>query len=494
MIARALALIIALGAIAAGVWHLERARAGIVISDIADSTTPVTVYRARTTTKAPAIIIAHGFAGSRRLMEAYALTLARAGYVAVSFDFEGHGANTRPMSGDVTRIEGTTRKLMAEIGRVTDRALDLRQVDGRAAILGHSMAADIIVRQALEDPRLQAVVAVSMFSEAVTANAPRNLLMITGEWEGFLREEALKTLRLAEPGAQEGETVATPDGQGHRRAFMAPSVEHVAVLYSPTALDEARRWLDRVFERQSSTPVAATGGWIVLLLAGIVLVAWPLSSLFREHTVAPSPIRLGPYLAAALLPALITPPLLTLFDTRLLPVLVADYLALHLLAYGVFTLALLQVAGVEIGRLAWLPGLALALYGIFVFGGALDRYVASFMPHIGRLPIIAATALGAVAYMLADSRLAEAGNAPWWRVLLQRTAFLASLAFAVWLDTERLFFLLIILPVIVVFYAIFGLMGGWVGRRTAAPLAEGLGTGLILAWAIAVTFPLFTAT
>ena len=245
MIARALALFIALGAIAAGVWHLERARAGIVISDIAAGTTPVTVYRARTTTKAPAVIIAHGFAGSRRLMEAYALTLARAGYVAVSFDFEGHGANTRPMSGDVTRIEGTTRKLMAEIGRVTDRALDLPEVDGRAAILGHSMAADIIVRQALEDPRLQAVVAVSMFSEAVTANAPRNLLMITGEWEGFLREEALKTLRLAEPGAQEGETVATPDGQGHRRAIMAPSVEHVAVLYSPTALDEARRWLDR---------------------------------------------------------------------------------------------------------------------------------------------------------------------------------------------------------------------------------------------------------
>ncbi len=50
MIARALTLFIALGAIAAGVWHLERARAGIVISDIAAGTTPATVYRARTTT------------------------------------------------------------------------------------------------------------------------------------------------------------------------------------------------------------------------------------------------------------------------------------------------------------------------------------------------------------------------------------------------------------------------------------------------------------
>jgi hypothetical protein len=47
-------------------------------------------------------------------MEANALTLAR-GYVAVSFDCEGHGGNPRPMSGDVTHIEGTTQKLMAVI-------------------------------------------------------------------------------------------------------------------------------------------------------------------------------------------------------------------------------------------------------------------------------------------------------------------------------------------------------------------------------------------
>lgn len=492
MIARGLALFFALGAIAVSVWHLERARADIVMTEITAGPTPATVYRARTTTNAPVVILAHGFAGSRRLMEAYALTLSRAGYIAVSFDFEGHGSNTLPMSGDPTRIEGTTRKLMAEVGRVMERALKLPEVDGRAAILGHSMAADIIVRQALEDQRLRAVVAVSMFSEAVTANEPKNLLMITGEWEGFLRQEALKALRLAETGALEGETVATPDGQGYRRAIIAPSVEHVAVLYSPTALAEARKWLDRVFGRESHTPVAAIGRWLLLLLAGIVLLAWPLSILLREHTAAPAPIQLGPYLIAALLPAVLTPPLLTLFETRLLPVLVADYLALHLLVYGLSTLTLLRITGVAFGRLACLPGLALAFYGIFVFGGALDRYVISFMPHAGRLPIIAATALGAVAYMLADSRIAEAGHAPWWRILLQRMAFLASLAFAVWLDPERLFFLLIILPVIVAFYAIFGLMGGWVGRRTASPLAQGLGTGLILAWAIAVTFPLFT--
>jgi dienelactone hydrolase len=494
LIARTIALIIAVVAVAVSVRQLERARAGITMTEMDAGSTPATIYRAATTKSAPAVIIAHGFAGSRRLMEAYALTFARAGYVAVSFDFEGHGDNPRPMSGDVTRIEGTTQKLMAEISRVTDRVLELEYVDGRLAILGHSMAADIIVRQAKRDDRIRAVVAISMFSQAVTPNAPRNLLMISGEWEYFLRQQAVKTLRLSLAGASEGDTVTTPDGRGARRAIMAPSVEHVAVLYSATALDEARRWLDRVFGRQSETPVAATGGWIVLLLAGLVLLAWPMTAFLPRHDMPPPKILLRPYLIAALAPALITPPVATLFDVRLLPVLVADYLALHLLVYGLLSLAILRLYGVTLGRLVWLPGIALACYGIFVFGGAIDRYVTSFMVSLPRLPVVAATAVGAVAYMLADSRLTEAGHAPLWRVLMQRTAFLGSLGLAVWLDPERLFFLLIIVPVIVVFYSVFGLMGGWVGRTTGSPLAEGLGMGLTLAWAIGVTFPLFTAT
>ena len=103
-----------------------------------------------------------------QLMEAYALTLAQAGYVAVSFDFEGHGRNPTPMSGDITRVDGTTQLLKREIGRVTDAVLTLPSVDGRVALLGHSMASDIIVRRALDDPRIAATVAISMFSEAVT--------------------------------------------------------------------------------------------------------------------------------------------------------------------------------------------------------------------------------------------------------------------------------------------------------------------------------------
>jgi hypothetical protein len=123
----------------------------------------------------------------------------------------------------------------------------------------------------------------------------------------------------------------------------------------------------------------------------------------------------------------------------------------------------------------------------------LDRYVASFWPHPGRVAIIAALALGSVAWMLADAVLTEAGRAGWGRVLAVRLGLIASLGLAVALQFERLFFLILILPVIGLFFLLFGLAAGWVGRRTGAPLAGGLGLGLMLAWALGATFPLFAA-
>ncbi|CCE03966.1 alpha/beta hydrolase [Bradyrhizobium sp. STM 3809] len=473
----------------AGVWQLEGARDGITITPLQAGTTPISVYRRDGEAAAPVVVIAHGFAGSRQFMEAYALTLARAGYVAVSFDFEGHGRNPTPMSGDVTRVDGTTRKLMSEIGRVTDAALALPGTDGRVALLGHSMASDIIVRQALADPRIAATVAISMFSEAVTASAPRNLLIITGEWETALRHDALRNLRLADPSAGEGDTVGDP-ACGGRRAVVAPGVEHVSVLYSTTALREARDWLDRVFGRTSTVPAATTGHAIALLFAGIVLLAWPLAELLPTGA-PPAPIPLRSLGIATLVPAVVTPLVLRFVNTRFLPVLVADYLAVHLFVYGALSLALLRLLGIRFGRVAWTAALALAVYGIAIFGGALDRYVASFMPIAARVPIIAAIAVGAVPAMLADGIANQGGHAALWRTLWIRTAFLASLGGAVALDLRRLFFLLIIIPVIVLFFIVFGLIGGCVGRRTGSPAAAGLGLGLILAWAIGVSFPMF---
>lgn len=488
MARRAILGVLAVLALVSGIVLLERPRAGLEIREIRAGSTPVTLMQ-RPGADGPLVVIAHGFAGSRQLMAAWQLTLAQAGYVTASFDFEGHGRNPVPMSGDVTSVDGTTRLLMDETARVTDAALAATGAAPRVALLGHSMASDIVVRQGLRDPRVEAIVGVSLFSQAVTAEEPRNLLIVNGAWEAMLREEAVRV--MAEIGAEEGETVGTPGEGFARRAVAAPMVEHVGVLYSPTALREARAWLDATFGMEAGGgPVAAIGPAILLALLGVVLLARVLSSALPEGPAPARPSARRFWLMAAG-PAVATPLLLAPFDTRFLPVLVADYLALHLAVYGGLVLALAAWSGALPARRGWLWGLALAAYGLLAFGGIMDRHVASFVPVAARVPVMGAILPGAILAMLGDAVLLEAGRARLWRRWAARILFLVSLGIAVALDFERLFFLLIILPVILLFYLSFGLMGAWVGRRTGSVLAMGLGLGIILGWSLGVTFPLF---
>lgn len=497
--ARRAVLVLALVAAALSVWQLERARSGVVITPLQVGSTPATVYRLPDTGPAPVAIIAHGFAGSRQLMEGFGLVLARAGYIAVSYDLQGHGRNPVPMSGDVTQPGGTMRLLMDELGRVSDAALALPGTDGRLALLGHSMASDLVVRQAIRDPRVGAVVAVSMFSGAVTASAPRNLLVVAGAWETLLAAEAERALQLADPAARLGQTLGDPAAGSGRRAVLAPMVEHVGVLYAQTTLRESRDWLNAAFARTGDGGVPARGGWIVLLLVSVVALGWPLAGLLQRFRAQAPPPQLsrGRFLLALGLPAVATPLLLAPFDLRFLPVLVADYLAVHLGVYGLVALALVAgLGGLRRGNdagTALLLALPVALFGLCLFGVALDRYVASFLPVAGRIPVMLAMAAGAVPFLLADAVLTEGGRAPLWRVLAVRSLALASLGLAVALNFERLFFLLIILPVILVFFVLFGTVGGWVGRATWRPAAAGVGLGLFLGWALAVTFPMFAS-
>lgn len=479
-------LVLGLGlvAICLSLWRLEGARAGIDRSEIAVGSTPATLYRLEGGVRR-LVVISHGFAGSRPLMEAYALTLARAGHAVLSFDYAGHGRNTEPMRGDVDSIEGVTRQLIEETKAVIEAGLALPDVTGPVAILGHSMATDVIVRTALEEPRISDVIGISMFSGAITPSEPARLLAINGEWEPQLRETSVDALRLVDPTAEEGETAT--NGEVVRRVVAAPNVEHVAVLYSPVALQEARDWLGT-----TGTPLATTGYAVLGLMAGIVALGWPLSKLLPGRTIPAPRLPASRFAIAVLAPALIAPLIATQISLTLLPVLVADYLMIHFAIMGALQLSLAIAFGARPTAMGPLATGALVVWGVVVFGLLLDRYVASFWPTGDRWVIIVVLLIGTIPVMLSDALLSETGHAPLWRRALVKLALFGSLSLAVALDFEGLLFLLFIIPVIVLFFLIFGLLGRWVGRA-AGPSGVGLALGVILAWALGVTFPLFVA-
>jgi len=484
------ATLIAVLSIAVGLWGLEAPRSGLEISGASVGETPVTVMRLPEA-EGPVVVIAHGFAGSRQLMSAWQLSLAQAGFITVSFDFEGHGRNPVPMSGDVTTIDGTTRLLMEETARVTEYAVSLPGAEPRVALVGHSMASDVVVRQGIADARVEAIVGISVFSQAVTETEPQNLLMLNGAWEAALRAEADRV--MGDLDATEGEVVGAPGDGFARLALPVPYAEHVGVLFAPSGIAAAIDWLAQSFGVASLSGPVTLGPWILLTLFGVVLLVLPLSRLLPAGAAPWHPGR-RVFWALAVVPAFVTPALLSLFETRFLPVLVADYLALHLAVYGALVLAGAAWAGGLPARRGWIWGLALAAFGVIVFGGIMDRYVGSFVPHPGRATVILAILPGAILAMLGDAVLLEATRAPLWRRMVARGMFLVSLGIAVALDFERLFFLIIILPVILLFYLGYGMMGRFVGQRTGSVLAMGIGLGVILGWALGVTFPMFDPT
>lgn len=497
----ALAILAAL-AIAIALWRVEAATRGLLVERVAIGHVPASVHRPAQGAVGPAVVIAHGFAGSRQLMQAFAVTLARNGYVAVSFDFAGHGRNPRPLAGSIVEEDGATRTLVAETMRVADYARTLG--DGRLALLGHSMASDIVVRAAQQLPAVDAVVAVSMFSPAVTATAPENLLVVVGALEAGLRDEALRAVGLATQGAAaEGVTYGDVAAGTARRAVFADGVEHVGVLYSRETLEETVAWLDATFGvvREEAPVVDRRGAMILLLFAGVVIAARPLSRLLP--TAVPAPAGAGlPWRRlwiVLVVPALATPLVLRVLPTTFLPVLVADYLAAHFLLYGLITAVCLVLAHRRgwttpgprpvPGRLA-LAAAALVAYGFVAIVWPLDRYVTSFVPGADRAALIAIMLAGTLPYFLADEWATRGAGAARFGYAAAKIAFVASLALAVALNLERLFFLVIIVPVIGAFFLVYGLVSRWAYRATGHPLPAALANAVAFAWALGVTFPL----
>jgi hypothetical protein len=448
----------------------------------------------------PVILIAHGFAGSQQLMQPFAETMARNGYTAVTFDFLGHGRNPVPMRGDITEGETITSELLRELAQVADTARTLPGSDGRLAVLGHSMASDIVVRFARAHPSVGATIAVSVFSPAVTATSPRNLLVIVGALEPLmLRNEGLRIVNLTAGGtAVAGETYGSLADGTARRLVLARAVEHIGVLYSRDSMVESLQWMNAAFGQPQDTGfVDRRGRWLALLFLGIVALAWPLSSLLPVASAAPAGASLGwkPLMVTALVPALLTPLLLWKMPTDFLSILLGDYLALHFLVYGVLTLTLLRYfRGVQRTTASWrgiaVAAIAIAAYNIMAFGLPLDAYVFSFLPIPARIPLMAAIACGTLPYFMADEWLTRGAHARPGAYALTKFCFLLSLAMAVALNPQKLFFLVIIVPAILLLFLAFGLISRWSYKATHHPLPGALANAAVFAWAIAVTFPM----
>ena len=429
--------------LAIALWQLLSAETGVTITRMSVGATPVTVFAPASDQRAPVVVIAHGFAGSQQLMASFALTFARNGYVAVTFDLLGHGRNPRPLTGSITEVEGATKALVDQFGRVAEFARRPPAGDGRIAVLGHSMATDIVVRYAQQDFAVTATIAVSLFSPVVTPDSPRNLLVIDGALEpSVLRDEGLRVVAMAaenwppSPGTTYG---SFADGTA-RRVVFSPGVEHIGVLYSRASLREALDWLNAAFGRPAASQdafLAVRGPWIGLLIVGFTLLARPLSALLPRLADQPLGASLSwrRLLPVALAPAILTPLILWKAPTDFLPIL-SGIIWWSTLRFTVLSprpgCSLPAICGFRILAETSSRGFDCEhfrgrFYTTGVFAVMMNDFVTSFVPTPGRVVLILAMLGGTLPYFVADEwatrgAAARQGSYAFHQVLLSAVA------------------------------------------------------------------------
>ena len=491
--------LLALLAIASSCWSLMGARTGLTIERTHVAEIPATIFRPSGPGNGQVALIAHGFAGSQQLMQPMAMTLARSGYTAVTFDFAGHGRNARPMRGGVKDMEESTRTLTSEIDQMTAFARGLS--GGKPiALVGHSMAADLIAQYAMDRTDIGAVAALSVFGAGITREQPRNLIVITGEWEpAMLTEAAARIAGLAADGPARERVTYGDFAQGTaRRYVLAEGAEHIGVIYSRDGLTQTRDWLNGAFGQTMTGVIDVRGKWLALLFAGLLALAWPLAKALPVLSVRPLGAGLGwkRFAPIAIAPAILTPLILWKAPTDFLPILLGDYLAVHFVVYGLLTAGGLWLTrhGTAGATSHWrkplAPALIVAAYYILGLGAPIDAFVTSFMPSGVRWVIVAPLFVATALYFLCDEWLTRGEGAARGGYAFSKLCFIGSLLGAVALNPQKLFFLIIIVPVIFIFFLVYGLISRWTYGRTGDPRVAAVGNAAGLAFAIAVTFPI----
>jgi dienelactone hydrolase len=471
------------------IWQLESADNGLVVINTKAGELPVTLISPGVEDAAnrPLVLIGHGVAGSRVIMRGYAFTLAHAGYNVALWDFAGHGGNPKPMAED--RDEDT---LVAD----AEAALAAAQENGfavdRTAVLGHSMGSGMALSYGMAHPETMATIAVSPVSRTITTELPRNLLLLA---EGLDQRFVNNAEQLLD---QAGGPGGDPKAGTARQMEIIPGVEHITIVFSSTAQQSARQWLDDTFGPQPAAIdfIDRRMTWYLLGLVGTLMFFLSISPLinnlddgYEEENMSTVGRRIG----ALIFGALGATGILYILShagldiNHLLGLLVGGYLLVWFAVAGALSILLLGRVPGQFERPAFLGGL-MVFAALWIGLGFLGNYV--WLPWImisKRLILWPLGVLLCLPWFMAIALTALPttwwGRILWW--LAYTLVLLGGLFLALRLNPE-LGFLILILPVFPVVMGLHALMAGPYRWR----VSFALGGALFIGWLVLAVFPL----
>lgn len=237
---------------------------------------------------APGIVYVHGYQNNRETSDAYAIELARRGFVVLSIDAIGRGNSGVPGDPDEADFDETygTATSLAYL-----RALPYVRGDS-VGLMGHSLGAEMAYAVALRDPTVRAL-AFSGFAyrNDATADSPKNMLMIIGQYDEYRERMTgvgdIEAEWMASPQSAAAIPVANPQlgvtygdfQQGTARQVFVPHAIHLEESHSPAAIARALDWMRLALQPQPPWIDAQSQTWPIKELATLVALVAGVASL-----------------------------------------------------------------------------------------------------------------------------------------------------------------------------------------------------------------------
>jgi dienelactone hydrolase len=426
----------------------------------------------------PGVVVAHGFAGSARLMAQFGDALASRGYVVVLLDFSGHGANPHPLPVGRSGTDVSDARLQHDLGVAMAHLRSLPDVDpARVALVGHSMGATAVTEYGAGHPDVTATVAISLPDGS--GAMPKRLMLLVGglEFQSF-PEAAQQAAR----------------GGADRSAETVPFVEHISILFAPRTHRAVVAFLDSSFGGGSDAPIPSPLRRVSgagLLLVAFFIGLYPLARLLFGPSSGGWPrlplLRVAAGSVVAALVAVVVAPFL---PTMKLPLAIGGFVVGLVLVTGLLMLLLTRGAASpgEARRpvRGLLAGPILIGYAAAAIAVPLQLGLTNAVPVGARWWLLPVVWAGFALFAYGAERLA-AGNSV--GVLLASAVVTVALTCAAIAGLTSTFVVLVV-PLLAVLQIWQAAWSGLLHRFSAPSWLIALVGSLVVAWPLATALPL----
>jgi len=168
------------------VWAWSASAAGVQTEDLRVTSgsgvdavdVDVTLYipsAATSSSPAPAIIVAHGFGGSKNSVRGVATRLAETGYVALAYTARGFGDSTGTISVNAPEFEIADARAMIDLLAERSEVVQDSSGDPRVGMFGRSYGGAVTLLTAGYDERVDAIAPGSTWSSLVSSFFPNDV-------------------------------------------------------------------------------------------------------------------------------------------------------------------------------------------------------------------------------------------------------------------------------------------------------------------------------